>query len=112
MSALTAKQFAALVAKNEARKHRHEACEQDDYGCITLDVSHYADAVCAQDIDLLLAHITALEAVLPAQITTTKRAAVRAPHATVTVHQVGTREWRIDITMGGQRVHIVLRASS
>jgi hypothetical protein len=112
MSALTAKQFAALLAKNEARKHRHEACEQDDYGCITLDVSHYVDDVCAQDIDLLLAHIAALEAAPLAQITTTKRVAVRAIHATITVHQVGARQWSIEITAGGQRVAIALHASS
>jgi len=102
--------LAALIAKNDARKRRHEHCEQDDYGCITLDVSHYADDICAQDIDALLGHIGALEAATPALVTTEKRVNVRAERAGVIVEQMDANRWTIGIPAGGRLVAIWLES--
>ena len=78
---LATDELAALTQRNEERKRRHDACEQDDYGCVTLYPCHYDQDVCAREIDLLLGHIRALERrVIPANI--------RRPFGQLVVHAI------------------------
>jgi hypothetical protein len=108
----TRDELATLIARNDKRKHRRDRCEEDDYGCLTLDVSHYADDACARDIDLLFGHIAALEAAAIPHVSTDGRVRIRALRASIVIDQAGPNRWTIGIPTERGTVALWLHAKT